>query len=159
MLTQIELENFKCFKERTTFPLGQLTLLTGINGCGKSTLLQSLLLMRQSIDHNENTDQILLNGSCVSLNSFNDVRNRNNSRNDNIKFKYYINANYANLLNLRGNIEYSLNENLDDDMVAKIVEISFLGRIKLDDEYKYLDYSSYYDRFDASFISRIRLSL
>ncbi|MTJ47863.1 DUF3696 domain-containing protein [Dolichospermum sp. UHCC 0259] len=158
MLTQIELENFKCFKERTTFPLGQLTLLTGINGCGKSTLLQSLLLMRQSIDHNENTDQILLNGSCVSLNSFNDVRNRNNSRNDNIKFKYYINANYANLLNLRGNIEYSLNENLDDDMVAKIVEIIFLGRIKLDDEYKYLDYSSYYD-VDASFISRYDESL
>ncbi|MBO1069310.1 MAG: DUF3696 domain-containing protein [Dolichospermum sp. DEX189] len=152
MLTQIELENFKCFKERIAFPLGQLTLLTGINGCGKSTLLQSLLLMRQSIDHNENTDQILLNGSCVSLNSFNDVRNINNSRNDNIKFKYYINANYANPFNLQGNIEYSLNENLDDDMVAKIIEIGFLGRIKLDDEYKYPDVSSYYD-IDASFLS------
>jgi len=158
MLTQIELENFKCFKERTSFPLGQLTLLTGINGCGKSTLLQSLLLMRQSIDHNENTDQILLNGSCVSLNSFNDVRNINNSRNENIKFKYYINANYANPFNLRGNIEYSLNENLDDDMVAKIMEISFLGRVKLDDEYKHPDDSSYYD-VDASFLSRYDQSL
>ncbi|WP_027404466.1 DUF3696 domain-containing protein [Aphanizomenon flos-aquae] len=158
MLTQIELENFKCFKERTAFPLGQLTLLTGINGCGKSTLLQSLLLMRQSIDHNENTDQILLNGSCVSLNSFNDVRNINNSRNQSIKFKYYINNpcfNHNlfnrplnnNLFNLQGNFEYCLNENLDDDMVAKIVGISFLGRIELEKRYKdkLINASSYYD--------------
>jgi predicted ATPase len=152
MLTQIELENFKCFKERTSFPLGQLTLLTGINGCGKSTLLQSLLLMRQSIDHNENTDQILLNGSCVSLNSFNDVRNINNSRNESIKFKYYINYIHNlylgnNPFNLQGNVEYCLNENSDDDMVAKIVEISFLGRIELEKEYKDIlaNASSYYD--------------
>lgn len=135
MLTQIELENFKCFKERTSFPLGQLTLLTGINGCGKSTLLQSLLLMRQSIDHNENTDQILLNGSCVSLNSFNDVRNINNSRNEHIVFKYYINSNTNNFeLKLQGNLEYCLNENLNDDMVAQIVKINFFGRIELDNE-------------------------
>ena len=150
MLTKIELENFKCFKERTSFPLGQLTLLTGINGCGKSTLLQSLLLMRQSIEHNENTDQILLNGSCVSLNSFNDVRNINNSRNENIKFKYYINNrsfNSNNFFNLQGNFEYCLNENLDDDMVTQIVEISFLGRIELGKGYlaRWTDASSYYD--------------
>ena len=73
MITQIEIENFKCFKNRVSFPLGKLTLLTGINGRGKSTLLQSLLLMRQSIEHDENTDKILLNGSCVNLNSFNGV--------------------------------------------------------------------------------------
>ncbi|TAE56334.1 MAG: DUF3696 domain-containing protein [Nostocales cyanobacterium] len=146
MLTQIELENFKCFKERTAFPLGKLTLLTGINGCGKSTLLQSLLLMRQSIEHNQNTDQILLNGSCVSLNSFNDVRNINNSRNEHIKFKYYINSNIDSEFKLQGNIEYCLNENLDDDMVAQIVEISFFGRIELDNE-SILPHeaSSYYD--------------
>lgn len=155
MLTQIELENFKCFKERTAFPLGQLTLLTGINGCGKSTLLQSLLLMRQSIDHNENTDQILLNGSCVSLNSFNDVRNTNNSRNENINFKYYFDksffaydigkSDYEKFLTLEGNIEYYLNENLDDDMVFQIGKINFVGLIKLDRiEYKNPDNSWYH---------------
>ncbi len=53
MLTQIKLTHFKCFKEETSFPLSQLNLLTGINGRGKSTLLQSLLLMRQSVEHNE----------------------------------------------------------------------------------------------------------
>ena len=70
MITQIEIENFKCFKNIVSFPLGKLTLLTGVNGRGKSTLLQSLLLMKQSIEHDENTDKILLNGSCVNLNSF-----------------------------------------------------------------------------------------
>ncbi|MEA5618726.1 DUF3696 domain-containing protein [Cronbergia sp. UHCC 0137] len=124
MLTQIELENFKCFKERTSFPLGQLTLLTGINGCGKSTLLQSLLLMRQSIDHNENTDQILLNGSCVNLNSFNDVRNRNNSITEHIKFKYYYTQKFDDVVEIvKGFFEYSLKENIDDDMNAQIEEI------------------------------------
>ena len=80
MITQIEIENFKCFKNRASFHLGKLTLLTGINGKGKSTLLQSLLLMKQSIEHDENTDKILLNGSCVSLNSFDDIRNKDTLR-------------------------------------------------------------------------------
>jgi len=159
MLSQIELENFKCFKERTAFPLGQLTLLTGINGCGKSTLLQSLLLMRQSIDHNENTTEILLNGSCVSLNSFNDVRNINNSRNENINFKYYFdksffprtyagvikNSDYDKFVNLQGNIEYCLNGNLDDDMVFQIGKIIFIGKMQLDREHKNIDESLYYN--------------
>ncbi|KHD08038.1 hypothetical protein PN36_12565 [Candidatus Thiomargarita nelsonii] len=85
MLTQIKLTNFKCFKEETSFPLSQLNLLTGINGRGKSTLLQSLLLMRQSIEHNERTTQILLNGTCVNLGNFNDIRNSNTSKNESIK--------------------------------------------------------------------------
>ena len=34
MLSKIELENFKRFQGRTIFPLGRLTLLTGVNGCG-----------------------------------------------------------------------------------------------------------------------------
>lgn len=51
MLSKIELENFNGFQGRTVFPLGKLTLLTGVNRCGKSTFLQTLLLMRQSIQH------------------------------------------------------------------------------------------------------------
>ena len=126
MLTKIELKNFKCFKEQTAFPLGKLNLLTGINGRGKSTLLQSLLLMRQSIDHEVTTSQILLNGKCVNLNSFNDIRNTNNSRDEEIILKYhYINK----LLNNTGFVEYVLVENLEDDMVAKIKKIEFLDEI------------------------------
>lgn len=75
MLTQIKLTNFKCFKEETAIPLSQFNLFTGVNGAGKSTALQPLLLMRQSIEHNPYTTELILNGSCVNLGSFDDVRN------------------------------------------------------------------------------------
>jgi predicted ATPase len=121
MITQIEIENFKCFKNRVSFPLGKLTLLTGINGRGKSTLLQSLLLMRQSIEHNENTSKILINGSCVSLNSFDDIRNINTLISETVPiiFKYHHEIGHEQS-RLKGYIEYHLNANLEDDMIAQI---------------------------------------
>ncbi len=90
MLTQIKLTNFKCFKEETTFPLSKFNLFTGANGAGKSTLLQSLLIMRQSIDHNPYTSELILNGSCVNLGSFDDVRNKNISASEPILFEFNI---------------------------------------------------------------------
>ncbi|NJL13826.1 MAG: DUF3696 domain-containing protein [Microscillaceae bacterium] len=75
MFTQIKLKNFKIFKDETCFPLANINLLTGINGKGKSSFLQSLLLMRQSIEQDENTSQIYLNGGCVRLGSFEDIKN------------------------------------------------------------------------------------
>lgn len=81
MLSQIKLKNFKIFKEETTFSLAKINLLTGINGRGKSSLLQALLLMRQSIEQDENTSQIYLNGNCVRLGSFEDVSNTDSTDN------------------------------------------------------------------------------
>jgi predicted ATPase len=111
-LTQIKLTNFKCFKEETSFPLSQLNLLTGINGRGKSTLLQSLLLMRQSIEHNDRTAQILLNGSCVNLGNFNDIRNSRTSKNESIIFEYDF--------SYQEKLKYYLTENLEDNMSVNI---------------------------------------
>jgi len=132
MLKKIIIKNFKCFKEETEFPLGQLTLLTGINGRGKSTMLQSLLLMRQSIEHNDNAAQLVLNGSCVNLGSFNEIRNSNISRNNPIIFKYSyqdnIDVQKNNILQIIGSAQYHLNENYEDYMVAQI------SRIEFDDE-------------------------
>jgi predicted ATPase len=131
MITQIELENFKVFKEKTSFILGPITLLTGINGCGKSTLLQSLLLMRQSIEHNDSASQVVLNGSCVNLGSFTDIKNSSISRNEPIKFIYHyddqhiLNPNQDNTLTLHGYAEYDFEENFEDDMVAQISNIAF----------------------------------
>jgi predicted ATPase len=78
MLTQITLKNFKCFKHETVFPLGKITLLTGVNGGGKSSMLQAMLLFRQSIEHNPTSTLLILNGSCVQLGSFDEVRNSEN---------------------------------------------------------------------------------
>jgi predicted ATPase len=136
MLTQIRVKNFKGFKEETAFPLRQLTLLTGINGRGKSTLLQSLLLMRQSLEHDDSTAQVVLNGSCVNLGSFNDIRNSNVSRNEPIIFRYYYNHKETvediGLLKVNGFAEYYFNENLEDNMVAQISSILFSDEVILD---------------------------
>lgn len=88
MLTQIKLTNFKCFKQETTFPLTNFNLFTGVNGGGKSTLLQSLLLMRQSIEHDRYTTRLILNGSCVNLGHFEEAKNREISVSEPIFFEF-----------------------------------------------------------------------
>lgn len=125
MLTQIKLTHFKCFQKETAFPLGQLNLLTGINGRGKSTLLQSLLLMRQSIEHDEKTTQILLNGHCVKLGNFDDIRNSYVSKDEIILFEYDF------YFKKRANIKYFLAENIEDNMVAKITKIIINNNINI----------------------------
>lgn len=132
MLTKIELKNFKCFKDKIQFPLTQINLLTGINGRGKSTLLQALLLMRQSIEHSEVTTQILLNGSCVRLGNFVDVRNSSISRDEPIVLKYYFHEIVHPNKVIHKCMEYFLRENLDDDMVAEIREINLCNKFNLD---------------------------
>jgi predicted ATPase len=132
MLTKIELKNFKCFKDKIQFPLTQINLLTGINGRGKSTLLQALLLMRQSIEHSEVTTQILLNGSCVRLGNFADVRNSSISRDESIVLKYYFHEIVHPNKVIHKCMEYLLTENLDDDMVAEISEINLCKKFNLD---------------------------
>ena len=122
MLTNITLENFKCFKEKTEFPLKQINLLAGINGRGKSTLLQSLLLMRQSIDYHFFVNKIILNENCVRLGNFEDIRNSDISRDENIilnyKFTYFLIDEEIEEIQL--NFEYILEENEDDNKVANI---------------------------------------
>ena len=122
MLTNITLENFKCFKEEIEFPLKQINLLTGINGRGKSTLLQSLLLMRQSIDDHFFANKIILNGSCIKLGKFEDIRNSNVSRDENITFKYKFN--YLSV-DVEFGFEYILGENQKDNRIANIDRCSF----------------------------------
>ncbi len=124
MLTEIQLISFKCFEDDVFIPISHINLFTGINGRGKSTVLQALLLMRQSIEHSSTTNQIILNGSCVELGTFNDIRNSNTSRNDQIVlgFQYHENDNHIWL-------SYGLGENYDDDMVANIDNLSKIGDI------------------------------
>jgi AAA15 family ATPase/GTPase len=74
MITEITLKNFKCFKEKTHFPLSKINLLTGVNGGGKSSMLQALLLFEQSKD----VKKIYLNGDCVELGMLEDLKNSEN---------------------------------------------------------------------------------
>ncbi|NER07027.1 MAG: AAA family ATPase, partial [Okeania sp. SIO3C4] len=130
MFTKIELENFKCFREKTVFPLGQLTLLTGINGRGKSSLLQSLLLMRQSIEYDNRTNKLILNGKCLNLGRFDEIRNTGTSREKPIYFNYFYNhtiVNQAETLTTQGSVNYSFVEDMNDDLVAALTEVEIKG--------------------------------
>jgi predicted ATPase len=131
MITQIEIENFKCFKDRVSFPLGNLTLLTGINGRGKSTLLQSLLLMRQSIEHDENTDKILLNGSCIRLNSFKDVRNRNKAMI--FTYHYHYESIFPPFID-KGYFQYHLIADQEDEMILQIPQFTLYAKSRTTDD-------------------------
>jgi predicted ATPase len=111
MLKSISTENFKVFKSKITFPLSKINLLTGINGRGKSTLLQSMLLLRQSFTNEPIPDGLLLNGNCVNLGTFDDIRNTAISKQ--ISFSYNFNdGSEASII---------VGEDSLDSMVAKIL--------------------------------------
>jgi predicted ATPase len=81
MLTNLHLQNFKCF-QNLLLPLAPLTLLTGFNGAGKSSALQSLLLLAQTLRSDcLTTKSIPLSGDLVKLGTVGEVLNETtNSR-------------------------------------------------------------------------------
>jgi predicted ATPase len=132
MLTRIQLRNFKCFHELTTIPVRQINLFTGVNGRGKSTALQSLLLMRQSLEHSRTTHQIIFNGSCVQLGRFKDVRSSIVSQSKPIELAFHVEKDSTQLT-----LYYFLHEISEDDMAADIQKIIINGI-----EYENIPYST-----------------
>lgn len=52
MLTELRLRNFKAFgAEAQKVPMSKITLIYGPNSGGKSSIIQSLMLLKQSIEH------------------------------------------------------------------------------------------------------------
>ncbi len=74
MLTQIKIQNFKCF-ESLLMPLAPLTMLTGFNAAGKSTTLQSLLLLSQALRNSGRTPELPLNGPLIRLGTPGEILN------------------------------------------------------------------------------------
>ncbi len=118
MITAISLENFKCFKGETQMPTKNFNLLTGINGRGKSTALQPLLLIKQSIEINEFTTELYLNGFCVELGNFDDVKNNEISTHRSIK----IGFNFSDGLK---DLSYSFVENIEDEMSILLNQLTY----------------------------------
>ena len=132
MLTKIGLTNFKCYRGSHEFPLSQFNLLTGINGQGKSTLLQSLLLMKQTTDHDKNANYLVLNGSCVQLGTFEDIKNSFSSNVEGVVVSFTTpNDSYFSSYkvgNFQGNktIVYELSSDLQDEHVGLISEYQII---------------------------------
>ena len=92
MIEFIELKNFKCFKERTRFEFGHVNLLTGINGRGKSSLLQSVLTLSQSVKRDSNVNKLIINDDLVQLGSYDDIKNSETLRSENIELSFGWNS-------------------------------------------------------------------
>lgn len=74
MINTINLKNFKCFNN-IELSLSRLNVLTGLNGMGKSSVIQSILLVKQSNEHEELSKKIILNGKYVTLGKCKDILN------------------------------------------------------------------------------------
>lgn len=72
MITQLDLECFKCF-QLLKLPMSPLTLLSGLNASGKSTVLQALVLLHQTILEHEWSTRLQLDGSELQLGNVTDV--------------------------------------------------------------------------------------
>lgn len=123
MLSQIQLKNFKCFKNMTAVPLSGINLFTGINGRGKSTVLQALLLMRQSVETNHETSRLTFNGKSIELGNFDDIKNISTPKTEPIEFIYTFSRGDDHV-----ELYYGFKANEEDDMSASIDSVGIKGK-------------------------------
>jgi predicted ATPase len=110
MILTTKLKNFKGFQNEITFPVSKINLLTGINGRGKSSFLQSLLLIRQSLEEQNDLEKVIFNGSCVNLGTFHDVKNRSTGNDILIEISHETTM---------GKITLNLRRDEKDDMIGR----------------------------------------
>lgn len=79
-LTNIRLQNFKCFADSGNIPLAPLTVIFGRNNSGKSSILQSLLLLRQSLDSPEYGPRFNLRGPLYPAGTYSDIVHQHRSK-------------------------------------------------------------------------------
>ena len=73
MLKSISLENYKCFKDKTDIEIAPLTVLCGVNSSGKSSILKSLLMLKQTFEDTNTSDQMLFNGKYIDNGTFSEI--------------------------------------------------------------------------------------
>lgn len=66
MITQLQLRNFKAWRESGPVDLAPVTMLLGTNSSGKSSLIQSLLLLKQTAASPDRTIHLNLGGDEVN---------------------------------------------------------------------------------------------
>ncbi|WP_119686034.1 DUF3696 domain-containing protein [Acinetobacter pittii] len=72
MIKSLSLENFKSFKNLDNLQIKPLTILLGRNSCGKSSIIQSLLLLKQTIEQNNDSD-LNVEGKYLKFSNLKDI--------------------------------------------------------------------------------------
>lgn len=138
MINSIALQNFKCYEQISEFSLGKINLLTGINGKGKSSFLQSLLLFRQSVEHDVQTTKLLLNGSSVRLGTFSDLKNSDTPHSKEVSFTFIIKKD-----NIIFEAYYAFTSDDKNDRVLLLKDSRLKSNDKLFVPYSLLDANKY----------------
>ncbi len=87
MLSSLTLENFKAFRKLDKLKVKPITVLCGSNSCGKSSILQSILLLKQTLESQNASHILLLNGRLVHLGILRNIIYSKKQKN-NIVFKF-----------------------------------------------------------------------
>lgn len=66
-LTELVLDGFKSFRDRTALRIAPLTVLAGANSSGKSSVIQPLLLMKQTLESPTDPGSTLLDGPLLAV--------------------------------------------------------------------------------------------
>lgn len=66
-ITNFEIQGFKSIKNNVKINLKPLTILAGRNSSGKSSIVQPLLLLKQSLEAQQEPDPLLLDGPCTKF--------------------------------------------------------------------------------------------
>lgn len=82
MITAIQIENFKCIRDRVRVELKPITLLFGANSSGKSTIVQAIHYAREIFErHDLDPERTVLGGDILDLGGFrNFVHNHDTTR-------------------------------------------------------------------------------
>jgi predicted ATPase len=80
-LTHLSLENFRLFKEKTSFDLAPITILTGTNSSGKSSLIKAILLLKENFEKNKSIEEIDFSIGDHNLNDFKNSLNYDSDSN------------------------------------------------------------------------------
>ena len=120
---KLTIEGYKCFEEKHTFSLNNITLLTGANSAGKSSVIQSLLLAKllseTTVDNTESgiIPLSLMNKKyALELGGYNDIINRQ-TKTGNITFSLC-------------NIDYGVDADNNEDDSVKSVQFSMSSEKK-----------------------------
>jgi len=73
MIKKLRVRNFKAFEDTGYIDLAPMTVLAGPNSGGKSSILQSLLLLKQTLQREEDYIELSLDGKYIQVSSLRDL--------------------------------------------------------------------------------------